>query len=89
MNNTKRYWKLANCDNGNPTGTYDLLLDYWVIEVDSPVHGRVTHEKSISGKTIYSLAYAQYCLKEYQSMYSQSHVWIEPCYQVVSRNNPY
>jgi|SRR3990167_1933298 len=100
MNNTKRYWKLDNYTDirqsdgtFTPDGTYDLCLDSWWIEVNDPLSGRITHKVSPSGKTIYSLGYANYCLEYYRSMYGADYgfakVWIEPCYQVVSRNVPY
>ena len=94
MNNTKHYWKLDNYSAPNvPDGTYDLCLDSWWIEVYDNITGRDTIKVSPSGKPIYSLGYAQYCLDYYKSVYGAEYgfakLWIEPCFEIISRNVAY
>lgn len=74
MNNKPYQWKIANTK---------YIDEYWIAYND----GMHTHyfQQSLSGKHIYTIGYAKFCLIQYQALLSPEYtMWVEPAYRRIS-----
>jgi len=75
MTNKPRVWQL---------GDKMCRDEIWIAYFNPSTNHIEYFEHSMSGKTIYSIGYANFCLNQYACMYPDLKFWIEPAYRVLS-----